>query len=123
MTENKDDLKNLYFPLFYEYLELTETLTNAEFGRLVRLLLSSVGGKLDKDEIQPKLRLPYSFMMDSAMRVFGRQKETSDRFREMANKRWEKEKGGKKKPHDNYSDTDPDEAFRLALERSFGDEA
>ncbi len=66
MTEEK----NLFLPLFYNTLELTESLSNAEFGELVRELLRSGGKKEHAAALEPKLMLAYCFMLDGAIRIF-----------------------------------------------------
>lgn len=62
--------KKLFFPLFYNALELTGSLSDAEFGHLIRELLRSDGTKAYSPNLETKLMLAYCFMLDNAIRIF-----------------------------------------------------
>ena len=105
MTEEK----KIFFPLFYNTLEITESLSDAEFGLLIRELLRSRGSKTYSPSLtDAKLMLSYCFMLDTAMRIFNT---------------YSKSKAGGKGPKDNTREYNFDavEAFEMALARSYGE--
>jgi hypothetical protein len=101
--------KNLFFPVFYNALEITQSLSNEEFGSIVRELLASGGKKSYEPNLHAHLKIIYNFMLDGAIRVFAGAHDKS---------RWQKER---KKPKDVLfrGEDDPDEILRKALERTY----
>ena len=87
MTEYKE----LYLPLFYNWYELTEELTNEEFGELVRALLINGKEGTVPDNLSKGMRIIYKLMLDSAKRAHASQRGLSQIRREAANKRWGKD--------------------------------
>lgn len=102
MTETK----KLFLPLFYNTLELTDGLSNEEFGKLVRELLRSTGNKEYSASLEPKLMLAYNFMLDNAIRVFTTYTKK---------KAYSYNSKSKNKEY-NF---DPEEAFQNAIARSY----
>lgn len=100
--------KDLYMPIFYNSLELTESLSDAEFGQLVRMLLKKLGGREEPkvNALPPAPRMAYNFMLESAERIVGRRGSESHQ-----------KKLAEAKRHGNF---DPKEAFERALERTYG---
>jgi len=106
MTEEN----KIFFPLFYNVLELTGSLSDEEFGWLVRELLKSGGTKEYSPSLDSKLMLAYCFILDGAIRIFNTY--SRDKIQEKSKKNNKRE----------YN-FDPDEAFRIALARSYGMDA
>ena len=104
--------RNLFLPLFYNTLEITESLSDAEFGVLVRELLRSRGKKEYAPRLPQNLILAYRFMMENATRVFG-----SWRFK---NSGYRNSGGKKENSAPREMGFDPEEAFEKALERTYG---
>ena len=110
MQENKD----LYLPIFYSYLDLTKSLSDAEFGMLVRMLLTRLGskGEPNVDALPENVKIAYGFMLDGAMRIIGRgAKKTNTTYTAAS-----AEKPAPKR----YGNFDPRAAFERALERTYG---
>lgn len=109
-NENK-----IFLPVFYNSLELTETLSNEEFGLLLRELLRSRGQKEYSANLPMHLRLAYNFMLDNAIRIFN------------MNLKYPMDKGAKgssrkKLGTENERSFDGEEAFQKALARTYGTE-
>ena len=105
MTEEN----KIFFPLFYNALEITGSLSDAEFGCLIRELLRSRGSKTYSPSLlDAKLMLAYCFMLDTAMRIFNTYSKPK------AGGKSQKEK----KREYNF---DAEEAFEKALARSYGE--
>ena len=100
------DEKKIFFPLFYNSLELTESLSDEEFGKLTRELLRSAGKKEYSANLEPKLTMAYNFMLDSAIRIFTTYAKP-------------KYYSHSAKPKNKEYNFDPDEAFEKALARSY----
>ena len=102
-NENK-----LFFPLFYNTLELTKSFSDKEFGELIRELLKSEGRKEYAAKLGPELSIAYNFMLDNAVRLFDT---------------YSKQKSPRKntKAYGREYNFDPEEAFEKALARSYGD--
>jgi len=107
-----DNRANLYFPFFYSHYDITESMSDADFGRLVRLVALNLRG--DETPVPPELLIPYKFMVDDARRVFG----TSIPKSQIHNKR----DAARPQARENkrYGDFDAEAAFREALKRSYG---
>ena len=107
-----ENQNSLYFPVFYNCLEITDTLTDEEFGILLRALLKHVPEGTLPNGLPPNLLMAYRFMLDSAMWVFN------------SHGKWVS--GAKRSRTDNKSiwisqrNFDPEEAFQTALKRSYG---
>ena len=103
------DEKNLFFPVFYSAFEITHSLSNEEFGSVIRELLLSRGKKSYEPKLPPHLKIIYNFMLDGAIRVFA---GAYDKVR------WQKDRQQPNKVLFRGED-DPDEVFKKALERSY----
>ena len=106
-----NDEKNLFFPVFYSTLEITQSLSAEEFGQLVRELLASRGRKDYVPHLSAHLSIAYSFMLDSAIRVFGNSYGAHEKTRSRKNA-----------PRELTPEEEAyaEEAFQRALERSYG---
>ena len=110
------DENKLFLPLFYNTLEITGSLDDAEFGLLVRALLKSRGSKGYLPNLPKHLLLAYNFMLDEAMRVFSLYSTRSgSSYGSKRSSGYSAERFCKEAHTPNF---DPDEAFRLAIERS-----
>ena len=108
------DEKNLFIPVFYSAKEITSSLSDGEFGLLIRELLAS-GGKMDyKPNLKPHLLMAYKFMLESANRVFGSYYGSSERSRGYQSS---------KRAAAAEDDCAEDEAYKRAFERSYGTKA
>ena len=107
------EINKIFFPLFYSSLEITESLSDEDFGRLVRELLKSEGRKEYPAKLSPSIILAYNFMLDSAIRIFNLSFTRGARSRSVCTKTVnEKTRLG---------DFDAEEAFQKALMRSYGE--
>lgn len=86
------EYKELYLPLFYNWYELTEELTNEEFGELIRTLLLNARENKSAENLKGASKMAYNFMLDAAKRTNRNQEQLSEKRREAANKRWSSEK-------------------------------
>ena len=107
---------NLYMPIFYNSLELASALSDEEFGRVVRLLLSRLGYNKEGDLNSLSLteRMAYGFMLDGAMRIIGREKPDASGTAATPPR-----SGGYKNEVRRFN-FDPSEAFQKAIERTYG---
>ena len=107
-NENK-----IFLPVFYSYLDLTESLSNEEFGLLLRELLRSHGEKGYSAELPASLRLAYNFMLDNAIRIFNSNARcSSDKAAKTAVRKSNTSK--------HESSFDAEDAFQKALARTYG---
>ena len=108
--------KDLYMPLFYNSLEITASLSDAEFGRLVRALLAKLGGResQSEDDLPLELKIAYNFMLDAALRIIGRERKN----RYMGTYK-NQNKTAESEPK-RYGNFDPKAAFEKALKRTYG---
>ena len=104
------DEKNLFIPLFYSVRETTASLTDSEFGLLIRELLTSRGRKDYVPHLPTNLVIAYNFMLDSAIRVFGNSYGAHEKTRSRKNAPRELTP-----EEESYAE----EAFQRALERSY----
>ena len=111
------DFDKGYFPFFFNWVDLTSSLTNGDFGRVVRALCEHFRDGKDPENMPLHLMMAYSFMLDGAERAVAHQKRASERGRENASSRWKKEE---KKPQ--HCDFNINSAWGRALERSYGKE-
>ena len=102
--------KKLFLPLFYNTLEFTESLTNEEFGRLVRELLRSGGSTDYKPTLPQGLIIAYNFMLDNAIKIFNL--NFNRPMRNLTKQASEKKNTG------GLHSIDADAAFEKALSRS-----
>ena len=105
------DEKNLFIPLFYSVRETTASLTDSEFGLLIRELLTSRGRKDYVPHLPTNLVIAYNFMLDSAIRVFGNSYGSQEKY--------QKPRGSRRELSQEEAEY-TEEAFRRALERSYG---
>ena len=103
--------KNLFIPIFYSALEFTKLLCDEEFGLLIRELLTSRGRKDYVPRLPAHLVIAYNFMLDSAIRVFGNSYGSQEKY--------QKPKGSRRELSQEEAEY-TEEAFRRALERSYG---
>ena len=103
-----ENAASLYFPFFYNYYEITESLSDEEFGRLVRIVMLSMRG--DKVEIPKEFKVIYNFIVDGARRVFESRMQKRKKY----------EQNNSKKPKERSGDFDAEAAFKKALERTYG---
>ena len=97
----------LFLPLFYSALEITGSLDDAEFGRLIRELLRSGGNREYTPKLPRNLVIAYNFMLEDARRIFNLGYTEKEQYK--------KSSYGKK----HYvTDTDADEVFEKALART-----
>ena len=97
----EENSRKLFFPFFYNYYEITESMSDAELGRLVRIVALNLRG--DKVEVPREFQVIYNFIVDDANRIFNRRCSG---------------KSGKRR----LADFDTEEVFHRALERSYGKE-
>ena len=121
---SKEQSEMLYLPVFFNWYEITEEFSDADFGLLLRTLLNSFSsGNDDCSQTLPKrLRTVYKFMYDNSARTIATHKRMQHARRESGYRRHSKKSEGadaehKGKPH--LSGFSPDEAFKIALERSY----
>ena len=84
------EYKELYLPFYFSWGYMTEELTNAELGDLLRALINNYSERRVPSELPEKMRIIYKFMLDGAVRTHSSQRELSEKRRESANKRWAK---------------------------------
>ena len=107
------EINKIFFPLFYNSLQITESLSDEEFGRLVRELLKSEGRKEYPANLTPNIILAYHFMLDDAIRIFSLSFTRGARNRSsFADKKNDKTRLG---------DFDTEDSFQKALTRSYGE--
>ena len=84
------EYKELYLPFYFSWGYMTEELTSAELGDLLRALINNYSERRVPSELPEKMRIIYKFMLDGAVRTHSSQRELSEKRRESANKRWAK---------------------------------
>lgn len=105
------DYKNLYFPLFYEWIKSAEPISDEDFGRIVRTVSRSLQGEDAVSELPSELRAICNFMINGAQRVFeNSQAQSQTRTR---NKKGARQESDERRTY-------IDSAFERALERSYG---
>ena len=107
-NENK-----IFLPVFYNSLELTENLSDEEFGRLLRELLRSRGERGYSANLPVHLNLAYNFMLDNAIRIFN----GGVKFRTDKGAKYAPRKNGGSEPERSF---DGEDAFKKALARTYG---
>ena len=111
------DFDKGYMPFFFNWVEITSLLSDEDFGKVVRALCEHFKDGKSPEGIPLHLQMTYAFMLDGAERAVAYQKRVSERNKQNAAARWNKEE--KKKKPDFYN-FDPEDAFKRALERSYG---
>ena len=106
--------KRLFIPIFYSAREITSTLSNEEFGKIIRALLASGGKKDYVPNLAPHLLIAYNFMLDSAIRVFGNSYGQSQQRTGSGYKSSKRELSSEEADY-------ADEVFDLAVRRSYGE--
>lgn len=111
-----------YFPLFYNWFGITKSLSDEDFGILIRALMRSATEDVEVDSLPESIRVAFLFMLDNAMRTYDNQRRLSETRRDAANQRWRKNDAqtgaAEKTRKPRYGDFDPEEALKLAIERS-----
>ena len=82
------EYKELYLPVFFNWFDMTEGLSDEEFGMVIRALISSELRGSAPDKLSPAARIAYAFMLDAAKRTHDGQKNLSQKRSESSNKRW-----------------------------------
>ncbi len=90
--KKENEYKELYLPFYFTWGYMTEELTNEELGLILRALIENYTTRTVPDTLPDKIRIIYKFMLDSAVRTHQGQRELSNRRREAALMRWDKEK-------------------------------
>ena len=108
-----------YVPIFKDNILLMSELSNEEFGTLVRAAMSDVPAESRPEGFSDLMYMSYKVLISQVERVY-REREARINAKRSRRSRG-KDSGGV--PMDKYqsNDIDPDEALRIALERSFGD--
>ena len=113
------DFDKGYLPFFFNWVDNTATLTDKDFGRVVRALVEHFRDGRDPENLPKHLQMAYFFMLDGAKRAVEYQKNASAKARELAGNRWKKsEKKPEKKPE--FIDFDVEDQFKRSLERTYG---
>ena len=108
MSESK-----AYFPLFPSMNNITSELTNEDLGIVIRAIWDNLPTDKRPEGYTVLQFTVYKMMIDCAERVWGSARKKAPSYYQ----------GGRQSmPRDKYQsdDIDPEEALRLALERSFG---
>ena len=102
-----------YFPIFYSFDAITAELSAEDFATIVRAALRKVPVDKRPEGFTDLQYITYKMLVDSAERVWSTSKKTGG-----------DERHKKSPPKNSYQpdEIDPEEALRLALKRSFGDE-
>ena len=109
-----------YIPVFKDNVILMQELSNEDFGILIRAALNGVPTDKKPEGFSDVLFMLYKLFMSQVERVFA---EREARINAKKEKR-SAYRGKQTTPKNHYQPdgTDPEEALRLALERSFGEE-
>ncbi len=97
----------LYFPLFYKYGALFSAMPMEEVGKLICSILTSEGSSPPKQPLDGKMEGIYNLVISDADILFGKNIPS----------RTAKSEEPQKKRH---GDFDAEEAFKRALERTYG---
>lgn len=108
------DYKNLYFPLFYEWIKSAEPISDEDFGRIVRAVSRSMQGEDAVSELPSELRAICNFMINGAQRIFENSQAQS--YSRAWNKKGARQESEEKREY-------IENAFQKALERSYGKDA
>jgi hypothetical protein len=116
--ERKRKMKNEwnYIPVFKDNAVLMKELSDEDFGRIIRAAITDCPTDRIPEGFTDVLFMFYKIFMSQVERVF------AERESRIYGK---KQSGYRQKapaPNDKYSEIDPEEALRLALERTFGDD-
>lgn len=103
--------KNLYFPIFYTACDNTDTLSDEEFGILIRALLKHGPTRTRPEDLHPLLISPYNFMLEAAVRVFDARGKSPNFSKNSAPPQYNAKKD---------TGIDYDAVYERALERTYG---
>lgn len=109
-----------YFPIFKSTERLMAELSDEDFGKIIRAAIVAKKDGRRPEGLSDTLYILYKVIVEEANRVYERREE-----KELAReRRRSSRKGAKAIQIDHYGSDDisPEEALRLALERSFGNE-
>ncbi len=111
----------LYFPLFYKNATLLSGLTKEELGELIYAILISGGSSPPKEPLDPKLEIIFSLILEDAGRLFEKNHKPQAHSQQSypTYKRQEEPKK-EEAPKQRYGSFDPAEAFKKAIERTYG---
>ena len=109
-----------YLPIFKSYLYTLSELSNEAFGKIIRAAMSAEDKDSRPEELSDLEYMMYKIVIDDAERVFETRLEKK---RAKANRKSGNNVAAKaQKNHYQPDGSDPEEALRIALERSFGEE-
>ena len=116
-----------YIPFFRDTISRMSELTDEEFGRVARAVATADDFNARPEGLNDKLYMMYKIIVGEAMRVYSyrtEKREAMEKRRQARRKADAKSTPQKGSRQASYSpdDIDPDEALRLALLRSFGEE-
>ena len=95
-------MDKVYLPFYYSWLEITEGMSDEDFGKLVRaILLFSQSGR-ETEFVNDTLRISYNFIVDIIIRA----QKKSETNRQNVNKRWAK-RGNSKNENGNTTVMQP----------------
>ena len=117
------NFETLYFPLFYKWVSITEEFSDAEFGRLIRAVLRGAATGEEPKGLPKHLAIAYRFIYDAAQRVTEENARKTEQSRRAAQARWGDSGAKATRERERQGTFDPEEAFRRALERSYGKSA
>ena len=109
-----------YLPLFKSTVELMRELRDEDFGKVVRAALSDLPDGTRPEGFSDMLYMLYKYLLLDARKVYER-REAKIEAREK--RKSERQSTKAVKDHYQSDDIDPEEALRLALIRSFGEES
>ncbi len=109
-----------YLPVFKSYRYTMSELSNEAFGKIIKAAICAEDKDSRPEDLNDLEYMMYKTVIDDAERVYEARLEKK---RAKANRKSGKN-GAKKAPKNHYQpdNIDPDEALRLALARSFGEE-
>ena len=112
-----------YIPIFKDNIELMAELSNEEFGTLVRAAMCELPCDNRPEGFTDIMYMSYKMLVSQVNRVY-RERETRIKVKKDRTDKYRRRDRNDDKPRDNYQsdDIDPDEALRIALERSFGED-
>ena len=109
-----------YIPVFKNTVISMQELSDDELGKVLRALVADVERKERPSGFSDMLYIMYKIMADDANRVYDlRKKKIAERTKRSKDKKKSSATQNRSFPGD---EIDPEEALRLALERSFGDD-
>ena len=105
-----------YIPVFKDNAVLLKELSDEDFGRIIRAAITDCPTDQKPEGFSEVLYMFYKIFMSQVARVFA----------ERESRNYGKKQSGYTQktpaPNDKYSEIDPEEALRIALERTFGED-